>query len=75
VWLPALAEAGLTELHLHDLRHTGNDLTAAIGAALREMMDRYGPQQPSCRADLHAQERCPSAEDRRLTQQSWRDQS
>jgi integrase len=40
VWLPALAEAGLTELHFHDLRHTGNDLTAATGATLREMMDR-----------------------------------
>jgi integrase len=46
VWLPALAEAGLNELHFHDLRHTGNDLTAATGATLREMMDRMGHSSP-----------------------------
>jgi integrase len=46
VWLPALAEAGLTELHFHDLRHTGNDLTATTGATLREMMDRMGHSSP-----------------------------
>jgi integrase len=46
VWLPALAEAGLTELHFHDLRHTGNHLTAATGATLREMMDRMGHSSP-----------------------------
>jgi integrase len=46
VWIPALAEAGLTELHFHDLRHTGNDLTAATGATLREMMDRMGHSSP-----------------------------
>jgi integrase len=45
-WLPALAKAGLTELHFHDLRHTGNDLTAATGATLREMMDRMGHSSP-----------------------------
>lgn len=41
-WLPALTVAGLTELHFHDLRHTGNHLTATAGATLREMMDRVG---------------------------------
>jgi integrase len=46
IWLPTLAEAGLTELHFHDLRHTGNDLTAATGASLREMMDRMGHSSP-----------------------------
>jgi integrase len=46
VWVPALAEAGLTELHFHDLRHTGNDLTAGTGATLREMMDRMGHSSP-----------------------------
>jgi len=46
VWLPALAEAGLTDLHFHDLRHTGNDLTATTGATLREMMDRMGHSSP-----------------------------
>ena len=46
VWVPALAEAGLTELHFHDLRRTGNDLTAGTGATLREMMDRMGHSSP-----------------------------
>ena len=42
IWLPALAEAGLPELHFHDLRHTGNVLTSAAGASLRELMSRMG---------------------------------
>lgn len=42
IWLPALDRAGIAELHFHDLRHTGNGLTAAAGATLREMMDRMG---------------------------------
>jgi integrase len=41
-WLPALAKAGLTGIHLHDLRHTGNHLAATSGATLRELMDRMG---------------------------------
>ena len=35
VWLPALAAVGLEGIHLHDLRHTGNQLTASAGANLR----------------------------------------
>ncbi len=46
VWLPALAATGLTGTHFHDLRHTGNDLTAAAGATLRELMDRMGHSSP-----------------------------
>jgi integrase len=42
VWVPALAKTGLPGIHFHDLRHTGNTLTAATGATLREMMDRMG---------------------------------
>jgi integrase len=42
VWLPALAAAGLEGIHLHDLRHTGNQLTANAGANLRELMARMG---------------------------------
>ena len=42
VWLPALKAAGLTGLHFHDLRHTGNTLAATAGATLRELMDRMG---------------------------------
>jgi len=42
VWLPALADAGLADLHFHDLRHAGNVLAAAAGANLRELMERMG---------------------------------
>jgi integrase len=41
VWLPALAASGV-EVHLHDLRHTGNGLVAEAGANLRELMERMG---------------------------------
>jgi integrase len=39
VWLPALASTGL-DIHLHDLRHTGNSLIDEEGANLRELMER-----------------------------------
>jgi integrase len=42
VWLPALTKAALPEIHFHDLRHTGNILTATAGASLRELMARMG---------------------------------
>jgi integrase len=42
VWLPALAAAGLEGIHLHDLRHTGNQLTANARANPRELMARTG---------------------------------
>ena len=42
VWLPALSAAGLPVVHFHDLRHTGNNLTANAGASLRELMNRMG---------------------------------
>ena len=41
IWLPALAATGLA-VHLHDLRHTGNQLVAEAGANLRELVDRMG---------------------------------
>jgi integrase len=41
-WLPALAAVGLQGIHFHDLRHTGNQLTANAGANLRELMARMG---------------------------------
>ena len=40
-----LAEAGLAGAHF-DLRHTGNTLTAATGASLRELMERTGHNSP-----------------------------
>ncbi len=42
VWLPALVAVGLEGVHLHDLRHTGNQLTANAGANPRELMARIG---------------------------------
>jgi integrase len=42
VWLPALAAVGLEGVHLHDLRDTGNQLTASAGANLKELMARMG---------------------------------
>lgn len=41
-WLTALPRAGLSDIRVHDLRHTGNMLTADAGANLRELMDRMG---------------------------------
>jgi integrase len=42
VWLPALAAVGLEGVHLHDLRHAGNQLTANEGANPKELMARMG---------------------------------
>ncbi|MFD8324894.1 tyrosine-type recombinase/integrase [Streptomyces lydicus] len=42
VWLPALRAAGLSDVHFHDLRHTGNTLAATGGATTRELMHRMG---------------------------------
>jgi integrase len=42
IWLVAITDVGLSEVHLHDLRHTGNTMAAATGASLRELMQRMG---------------------------------
>lgn len=42
IWIKARDEASLPDLHLHDLRHTGNTMAAATGASLRELMERMG---------------------------------
>ena len=42
VWLPATKAAGLSGIHLHDLRHAGNKLSSDAGANLRELMERMG---------------------------------
>ena len=42
VWTKAVQAVGLPDLHFHDLRHTGNTLTAEAGANLRELMERMG---------------------------------
>jgi integrase len=41
-WRDAIEAAGLTGVHFHDLRHTGNHIAAATGASLRELMGRMG---------------------------------
>jgi integrase len=41
-WRKATAEAGVPDLHFHDLRHTGNTWAAETGATLRDLMDRMG---------------------------------
>ena len=41
-WLRAIDTVGLTGIHFHDLRHTGNVLTSDAGANLRELMERMG---------------------------------
>jgi integrase len=41
-WRKALEAAGLTGVHFHDLRHTGNTLAGEAGASLCELMDRMG---------------------------------
>jgi integrase len=67
VWLPALTRAGLPEIHFHDLRHTGNILTATAGARAD---GTDGPcQHPGC-AGLPARHRRPAARDRHRHQQS-----
>ena len=41
-WAKAIEAARLPAIHFHDLRHTGNTLTAEAGANLRELMERMG---------------------------------
>lgn len=41
-WYTATAKLGLSGLHFHDLRHTGNTLAAATGASTKELMARMG---------------------------------
>ena len=54
VWVPALAAVGLEGVHIHDLRHTGNQFTANAGANTRELMVRMGHDSRARRADLPA---------------------
>lgn len=41
-WAEGKRKTGLTHLHFHDLRHTGNTLAAATGASTKELMARMG---------------------------------
>jgi integrase len=42
VWIKAVEATGIPGVHFHDLRHSGNNLTAQAGANLRELMERMG---------------------------------
>jgi len=43
IWHTACAAAGASELHFHDLRHTGGTLTSTVsGATIKELMARLG---------------------------------
>lgn len=46
-WLPVFTAADMKPVHFHDLRHTGNTLTADAGANLRELMERMGHRRAS----------------------------
>lgn len=46
IWLRAVAGSGVTPVHFHDLRHTGNTLAADSGATVRELMERMGHSSP-----------------------------
>ena len=41
-WPQAVESIGMPGLHVHDLRHTGNQFAAQSGAALRDLMARMG---------------------------------
>jgi integrase len=41
-WPQAAESIGMTRLHFHDLRHTGNQFAAQSGARLRDLMARMG---------------------------------
>jgi integrase len=41
-WPRAVESIGMTGLHFHDLRHTGNQFAAQSGARLRDLMARMG---------------------------------
>ena len=41
-WPHAVASIGMPGLHVHDLRHTGNQFAARSGAGLKDLMARMG---------------------------------
>ena len=57
-WAKALAKADLpAEVHVHDLRHTGNTFAAETGASLAELMNRMGHSSTrAAQVYLHARE-------------------
>jgi integrase len=46
IWIKALKDAKVRQVHFHDLRGTGNQFAADDGATLRELMERMGHSSP-----------------------------
>jgi integrase len=76
-WREAREQIGLPNLHLHDLRHTGNTLAAQSGASLRDLMTRMGHDSPAAaliyqHSSRVADEAIAAALDARLTERKSR---
>lgn len=41
-WPHTVVSVGVADLHVHNLRHTGNQFAANSGAGLRDLMTRMG---------------------------------
>jgi integrase len=76
-WREAREQIGVPNLHLHDLRHTGNTLAAQSGASLRDLMTRMGHDSPAAaliyqHSSRVADEAIAAALDARLTERKSR---
>ena len=76
-WRQAREQIGVPNLHLHDLRHTGNTLAAQSGASLRDLMTRMGHDSPAAaliyqHSSRVADEAIAAALDARLTERKSR---
>ena len=76
-WQEAREQIGVPNLHLHDLRHTGNTLAAQSGASLRDLMTPMGHDSPAAaliyeHSSRVADEAIASALDARLAKRKSR---
>ena len=76
-WREVREQIGVPNLHLHDLRHTGNTLAAQSGASLRDLMTRMGHDSPAAaliyqHSSRIADEAIASALDARLAERKSR---
>jgi integrase len=66
IWARALAKAGMTGVHFHDLRHAGNHFAAVSGGVNPRADGPDGARQCERGARLSAQDSQPRSRDRRL---------
>jgi integrase len=76
-WREAREQIGVPNLHLHDLRHTGNTLAAQSGGSLRDLMTHMGHDSPAAaliyqHSSRVADEAIAAALDARLTERKSR---